>query len=141
MSEPTPQKTLNPRIESGTSTLAIFTTLLMSSLFLLKGNTINVECVGCLYDPNTVTTPTTEVVTETVTKGPRTTGVEYDCNQIQLRSFDKPPLAPPITSEMLEDPAGLIPVLTKLSSDQRQYIYDYDKHVEDMINKHNTLCK
>lgn len=141
MSEPTPQKTLNPRIESGTSTLAIFTTLLMSGLFLLKGNTINIECVGCLHDPAAGVAPVATVVTETVTKSPKAMGIEYDCNQIQLRPFDKPPLAPPITSEMLEDPAGLIPVLTKLSSDQRQYIYDYDRHVDEMISKHNALCK
>lgn len=141
MSDPTQPPT---PVSSGTSAIAIFTTLLMSGLFLLKGNTINVECVGCLYDPNSpaasVVKSTPAVVTETVTKGPRAVGVEYDCNQIALRAFANPPTSPTISGDMLENPGRLIPVLTKLSSDQRQYIYEYEKHVTEMINRHNTLC-
>lgn len=133
-----------PPVPTGTSAIAIFTTLLMSGLFLLKGNTINVECVGCLYDPDSIASevskPGSTTVTETVTKGPQASGVEYDCNQIKLRTFGKPPTSPTITGDMLETPARLIPVLTKLSSDQRQYIYEYERHVAEMINRHNTLC-
>lgn len=133
-----------PSVLTGTSAITIFATLLMSGLFLLKGNTINVECVGCLYDPKSsvavATKPNSTTVTETVTKGPRAIGVEYDCNQIKLRTFAKPPISPTITGDMLERPERLIPVLTKLSSDQRQYIYEYERHVSEMINRHNTLC-
>lgn len=133
-----------PPIPTGTSAIAIFTTLLMSGLFLMKGNTVNIECVGCLYDPNsttpTVTEPIVNTVTDKVTKSSKLVGVEYDCNRIKLREFGKPPISPTISGDMLEKPERLVPVLTKLSSDQRQYIYDYDRHVLDMINRHNKLC-
>lgn len=129
-----------------TPTLSLFISIIIGMLFLLKGNTINVECVGCLYDPKATSETKAEINpplqnTETVIEGRKPAEVEYDCNYIILPDFRNPPVSPTITPELLANAPKFAQVLAKFASDQRQFRYDYQRHVRDMIDTHNTVCK
>lgn len=128
------------------STVALFASVVMAGLFILKGNTFNVECVGCLYDPNTKAVAAKVVANPdtgsgTIIKSRSPAKGEYDCNHINISDFRNPPVAPEITADMTANPDKLTRVLTKFASDQRQFRYDYQRMVRDMIDKHNRLCK
>ena len=133
-----------PRLPIGSSTTAIIFSVLLSVLFILKGNTINVECVGCLYDPKAtaVAAPIPVEQVSTITKGDTAKGMTYDCNLLIPRPFDDPPKTPSVAGDLMRGNNDVvIPILTKYVTEQKQYIHDYEKYVNEMVSRHNTLCK
>lgn len=125
-----------PTLSSTTSTAAIVFSAILSILFVLKGNTFNIECVGCMYEP----TSTRPVPVVAATK-PVNTG-DYDCNVIAPLPFRDPPKTPNIVPDLTRSNySKVVPVLTDYATAQRQYIYDYQKHVNGLVAKHNRLCK
>lgn len=132
-----------PRLPKPTPTTAIIFSAVLSVLFVLKGNTFNVECVGCLYDPvganNSVPMAETPTV---ITKTGKGANSSYDCNVLIPRPFPDAPKTPQVTADLMRgNNDRVIPILTGYVVEQKQFIRDYERHVEEMISRHNTLCK